>query len=85
MINKALTTVITVQDGAFLAELLLAKGYQVQEVKRRASSLKMGRIDRSYQDSNTDDAGFKFHCRDLTDASDHTRVLVEIGPVRVIT
>ena len=83
MLKKALITGITGQDGSYLAEFLLGKGYEVHGIKRRASSLNTERIDHIYQDPNTDDARFKLHYGDLTDTSNLTRLLAEIKPDEV--
>ena len=67
MIKKALITGITGQDGAYLAEFLLKKGYQVHGLKRRSSSLNTDRIDHLYQDPHETEINFKLHYGDLTD------------------
>jgi len=79
--NKvALITGITGQDGAYLAELLLAKGYFVHGIKRRSSSLNTSRIDHLYQDSHDEDVSFKLHYGDLTDATNLIRIIQEVQP-----
>src|SRR5258708_36329403 len=65
----ALITGLTGQDGAYVAELLLTKGYIVHGIKRRSSSLNSDRIDRLYQDPHAPNVKFKLHYGDLTDAS----------------
>src|SRR5258705_7515996 len=79
--NKvALITGITGQDGAYLAALLLAKGYVVHGIKRRSSSLNTDRIDHLYQDSHDQDIKFKLHYGDLTDATNLIRIVQEVQP-----
>lgn len=78
--RKALITGITGQDGAYLAELLLAKGYEVHGVKRRSSSFNTGRIDHLYVDPHTKGARFKLHYGDLTDATNLIRIVQEVQP-----
>lgn len=78
--RKALITGITGQDGAYLAELLLAKGYEVHGVKRRSSSFNTGRIDHLYVDPHTAGARFKLHYGDLTDATNLIRIVQEVQP-----
>ena len=81
--KKALITGITGQDGSYLAEFLLDKGYEVHGIKRRASLLNTDRVDHIYQDPNIDDAKFKLHYGDLADTSSLTRLLSEIKPDEV--
>jgi GDPmannose 4,6-dehydratase len=81
--KKALITGITGQDGSYLAELLLEKGYEVHGIKRRASSFNTQRIDHIYQDPHVDNARFKLHYGDLTDSSNLTRILQEVQPDEV--
>ncbi len=83
MTKKALITGITGQDGSYLAEFLLAKGYAVHGIKRRASSFNTHRIDHIYQDPHVQNAQFKLHYGDLTDSSNLTRILQEIQPDEV--
>ena len=83
MAKKALITGITGQDGSYLAEFLLEKGYEVHGIKRRASSLNTQRIDHIYQDPHTDNARLKLHYGDLTDSSNLTRILSEVRPDEV--
>lgn len=78
--RKALITGITGQDGSYLAEFLLAKGYEVHGIKRRASSLNTQRIDHLYEDPQATDARFKLHYGDLTDTSNLTRLIRDIEP-----
>jgi GDPmannose 4,6-dehydratase len=80
MTKTALITGVTGQDGAYLAELLLAKGYQVHGVKRRASSFNTDRIDHLYQDPHEEDVHFKLHYGDLTDSTNLIRIIQEIQP-----
>jgi GDPmannose 4,6-dehydratase len=76
----ALITGITGQDGAYLAELLLAKGYRVHGVKRRASSFNTGRIDHLYQDPHEADLRLTLHYGDMTDATNLIRIVQETQP-----
>ena len=80
MTKSALITGITGQDGSYLAEFLLEKGYEVHGIKRRASSFNTQRIDHIYQDSHNDDQRLKLHYGDLTDSSNLTRILSEVRP-----
>ena len=80
---KALITGITGQDGSYLAEFLLEKGYEVHGIKRRSSLFNTGRVDHIYEDKNVDDAKFKLHYGDLTDTSNLTRLLSEVQPDEV--
>jgi GDPmannose 4,6-dehydratase len=79
----ALITGITGQDGSYLAELLLEKGYEVHGIKRRASSFNTERIDHIYQDPHIDNARFKLHYGDLTDTSNLTRIIQQVQPDEV--
>ena len=81
--KKALITGITGQDGSYLAELLLEKGYQVHGIKRRSSLFNTQRVDHIYQDPHVDNANFVLHYGDLTDSSNLTRVLQEVQPDEV--
>ena len=83
MKKKALITGITGQDGSYLAEFLLEKGYEVHGIKRRASSLNTQRIDHIYEDPHTDNQNFILHYGDLTDSSNLTRILSEVQPDEV--
>ena len=79
--NKvALITGISGQDGSYLAEFLLEKGYEVHGIKRRASSLNTQRIDHIYQDPHVENAKFKLHYGDLSDTSNLVRLVQEIMP-----
>ncbi len=79
--NKvALITGITGQDGAYLAEFLLKKGYTVHGVKRRSSSFNTDRIDHLYQDPHVDNAKFKLHYGDLTDSTNLIRIIQQTQP-----
>ena len=80
MMKKALITGITGQDGSYLAELLLEKGYQVHGIKRRSSSFNTQRIDHLYEDPHVDNAPLKLHYGDLTDSSNLTRLIRDIEP-----
>ena len=83
MKKKALITGVTGQDGSYLAEFLLEKGYEVHGIKRRASLFNTQRIDHIYEDPHTDNANFKLHYGDLTDTSNLTRLLRDIEPDEV--
>ncbi|WP_336407004.1 GDP-mannose 4,6-dehydratase [Gallaecimonas mangrovi] len=83
MMKKALITGITGQDGSYLAEFLLEKGYEVHGIKRRASSFNTQRIDHLYQDPHDLNPKLKLHYGDLTDSSNLTRILEEIRPDEV--
>ena len=76
----ALITGVTGQDGSYLAELLLDKGYEVHGIKRRASSLNTDRIDHIYQDPHHPKPRLKLHYGDLTDAMNLTRIIEECQP-----
>ncbi|CAN5362228.1 GDP-mannose 4,6-dehydratase [soil metagenome] len=76
----ALISGITGQDGAYLAELLLEKGYEVHGIKRRSSSLNTDRIDHLYQDPHEPDTRFRLHYGDLTDATNLIRIIQEVQP-----
>ena len=79
-VKKALITGVTGQDGSYLAEFLLEKGYEVHGIKRRASLFNTQRVDQIYQDPHHDHARFKLHYGDLTDTSNLTRIISEIQP-----
>ncbi|MGB1129406.1 MAG: GDP-mannose 4,6-dehydratase [Haloferula sp.] len=81
--KKALITGITGQDGSYLAEFLLEKGYEVHGIKRRASSFNTQRVDHIYEDPHVENARFKLHYGDLTDTSNLTRILKEVEPDEV--
>lgn len=78
--KKALITGITGQDGAYLAELLLQKGYEVHGIKRRSSSFNTERIDHLYQDPHNNDVRLFLHYGDLSDAMNITRIIQEVQP-----
>ncbi|MFZ4763181.1 MAG: GDP-mannose 4,6-dehydratase [Alphaproteobacteria bacterium] len=80
MKKKALITGVTGQDGAYLAEFLLAKGYEVHGVKRRASSFNSERIDHLYLDPREYKTSFFLHYGDLTDSTNLIRILAEVKP-----
>ncbi len=80
MTKRALITGVTGQDGAYLAELLLQKGYEVHGLKRRASSFNTERVDHLYQDPHVPGASFRLHYGDLTDATNLLRVIQQIQP-----
>ena len=80
MTKTALITGITGQDGAYLAELLLAKGYEVHGLKRRSSSFNTGRIDHIYQDPHEIGARLHLHYGDMTDSMNVTRIVQETQP-----
>jgi len=81
--KTALITGITGQDGSYLAELLLEKGYTVHGIKRRASLFNTGRVDHIYQDPHVPGARFKLHYGDLTDTSNIVRIVQEVQPDEV--
>ena len=84
MLKKiALITGITGQDGSYLAEFLLEKGYMVHGIKRRASSFNTQRIDHLYQDLHIDNVNFKLHYGDLTDSSNLIRIIKETQPSEI--
>ena len=83
MKKKALITGVTGQDGSYLAEFLLEKGYEVHGIKRRASSINTHRIDHIYEDPHADNQNFVLHYGDLTDSSNLTRILSEVKPDEV--
>ncbi|WP_299948967.1 GDP-mannose 4,6-dehydratase [uncultured Ruegeria sp.] len=83
MSKSALITGITGQDGSYLAELLLAKGYEVHGIKRRASSFNTQRIDHIYQDPHEPDPRLHLHYGDLSDTSNLTRIIQEVQPDEV--
>jgi GDPmannose 4,6-dehydratase len=83
MTKKALITGVTGQDGAYLAEFLLNKGYEVHGVKRRASSFNTDRIDHLYQDPHEFDQRFFLHYGDLTDSTNLIRVIQEVWPTEI--
>ena len=78
--KKALITGVTGQDGAYLSEFLLEKGYEVHGIKRRASLLNTERVDHLYQDPHIDNQNFILHYGDLTDSTNLIRLIQEIKP-----
>src|SRR5689334_2277265 len=80
MPKRALITGITGQDGAYLAELLVSKGYEVHGIKRRASSFNTDRIDHLYQDPHESNLRLHLHYGDLTDATNLIRIIQEVQP-----
>src|SRR4051795_12481078 len=81
--KRALITGVTGQDGSYLAELLLAKGYEVHGLIRRASTFNTARVDHLYTDPHNDDARFFLHYADLTDGSRLVTLLKRIEPEEV--
>jgi GDP-mannose 4,6-dehydratase len=81
--KRALITGITGQDGSYLAEFLLEKGYEVHGIKRRASLFNTERVDHIYEDPHVENSRFRLHYGDLTDSSNLTRLLSEIQPDEV--
>ena len=81
--KKALITGVTGQDGSYLAEFLLDKGYEVHGIKRRASSFNTQRVDHIYEDIHIENARFKLHYGDLTDSSNLIRIMSEVKPDEV--
>jgi len=82
-VKKALITGVTGQDGSYLAEFLLQKGYEVHGIKRRSSSFNTQRVDHIYQDPHVDHKNFVLHYGDLSDGSNLTRILQEVQPDEV--
>lgn len=80
MTKKALITGVTGQDGSYLAELLLEKGYEVHGIKRRSSSFNTDRIDHIFQDPHKEDVKFHLHYGDLTDSTNVIRIIQEVQP-----
>jgi GDPmannose 4,6-dehydratase len=83
MRQRALITGVTGQDGSYLAEFLLAKGYEVHGIKRRASLFNTQRVDHIYEDPHHAGRAFRLHYGDLTDSSNLTRILAEVQPDEV--
>lgn len=81
--NVALITGVTGQDGAYLSELLLAKGYEVHGIKRRSSSFNTGRIDHLYHDPHEGNVRFHLHHGDMTDATNLIRLVQETQPTEI--
>ncbi len=80
---RALITGVTGQDGAYLAELLLQKGYEVHGLKRRSSSFNTARVDHLYQDPHADDVAFRMHYGDMTDSTNLIRLVQQIQPTEI--
>ena len=80
MSKVALITGVTGQDGAYLSELLLGKGYEVHGIKRRSSLFNTDRIDHLYEDPHNENVNFHLHYGDLTDSMNLTRLIKEIQP-----
>ena len=80
MTKVALITGVTGQDGSYLAEFLLEKGYIVHGIKRRASLFNTERVDHIYQDPHVEGANFHLHYGDLSDGSNLTRIIQEVQP-----
>ena len=80
MKKKALITGVTGQDGAYLAELLLSKGYEVHGIKRRSSLINTQRIDHLYEDLHEEDVKFILHYGDLSDSTNIIRIIQEVQP-----
>src|SRR5207302_6397208 len=83
LMKRALITGITGQDGSYLAEFLLEKGYEVHGLKRRASSLNTERVDHLYEDPHAPSSRFFLHYADLTDSGSLTALLYDIRPDEV--
>ena len=81
--KRALITGITGQDGSYLTEFLLDKGYEVHGIKRRSSSFNTQRLDHLYQDPHIENVNLKLHYGDLTDSSNLTRIIKDIEPDEV--
>ena len=83
MERVALITGVTGQDGAYLAALLLQKGYAVHGVKRRSSSFNTARVDHLYQDPHEKNPRFTLHYGDLTDSTNLLRIMQEVQPAEI--
>ncbi|MGL4395322.1 MAG: GDP-mannose 4,6-dehydratase, partial [Hyphomicrobium sp.] len=83
MTKRALITGVTGQDGAYLAELLLAKGYEVHGIKRRSSSFNTQRVDHLYRDPHDKSVPFLMHYGDMTDSTNLIRLMQQIGPAEI--
>ncbi|WP_107852225.1 GDP-mannose 4,6-dehydratase [Oceanimonas marisflavi] len=81
--KKALISGVTGQDGSYLSDFLLEKGYEVHGIKRRASSFNTERVDHIYQDPHVDNQNFILHYGDLTDSSNLTRIIQQVQPDEV--
>ena len=82
--KKALITGITGQDGSYLAELLLNKGYEVHGIKRRSSSFNTSRIDHLYQDPHEKEARFILHYGDLIDSTNIMKIIKKVQPDEIL-
>ena len=82
-IKRALITGVTGQDGSYLAELLLSKGYEVHGVKRRSSGFNTQRVDHIYQDPHIENNRFKLHFGDMTDSTNLIRIVEEVQPTEI--
>jgi GDPmannose 4,6-dehydratase len=80
---RALVTGVTGQDGAYLAELLLAKGYEVHGIKRRSSSFNTGRVDHLYKDPHEEGVDFLMHYGDMTDSTNLIRLVQQVQPTEI--
>lgn len=80
ILKRALITGVTGQDGAYLSELLLEKGYDVHGIKRRSSSFNSARVDHLYQDPHQKDVRFRMHYGDMTDSTNLIRIIQEVQP-----
>ena len=78
--KKALITGVTGQDGSYLSEFLLDKGYEVHGIKRRSSSFNTQRIDHLYQDPHEEESKFILHYGDLTDSTNLIKIIQEVQP-----
>ena len=85
MNKKALITGVTGQDGSYLAEFLLDKGYEVHGIKRRSSLFNTQRVDHIYEDPHVEHQRFILHYGDLTDSSNLTRIVQQVSPMRSTT
>ena len=83
--KSALITGVTGQDGSYLAEFLLGKGYEVHGIKRRSSSFNTSRIDHIYEDPHIEDARFFMHYGDVTDSTNMIRLIQSIRPCLLYT
>jgi len=83
MTKKAIITGVTGQDGAYLAEFLLKKGYEVHGIKRRSSSFNSARVDHLYQDPHEEDVRFFMHYGDLTDSTNLIRIINKVEPTEI--
>lgn len=81
----ALITGVTGQDGSYLAELLLDKGYEVHGIKRRSSLFNTERVDHIYQDRHEKEVDFMLHYGDLTDTSNLVRIISEVQPLTIMS